>query len=93
MYHWNDYAGDDIFEISYEALISDPEPKVREMLDFLELEWQDSCMKFYENKRTVSTPSYIQVRQPLYKSSMKRWKHYEDHIEDLKKSINKDYLL
>lgn len=93
MSHWNDYTGDDIFEISYEALLSEPEPRVREMLNFLDIEWQDNCMKFYENKRTVSTPSYTQVRQPLYKSSMKRWMNYENNIAQLKKSICEDYLL
>ena len=93
MSHWNDYTGDDIYDISYEALLSEPESKVREILNFLGLEWQDSCMKFYENKRTVSTPSYTQVKQPLYKSSMKRWKNYEEHIAELKQSVCEEYLL
>ena len=93
MEHWMKFDTNDIFEISYESLLKNPEKNVSEMLSFLDISWEDDCLKFYENKRTVSTPSYTQVRQPLYKSSMRRWRNYLSHIPELRDSINEKYIL
>ena len=48
-----------------------------------DLEWEDDCLKFNENKRLVRTKSNDQVRQPLYKKSVERWRNYEKHIQPL----------
>jgi len=93
MVFWHKQYEGFIIDIQYEELLVNPEENVKKLLEHVGLDWQNSCMKFYENKRTVSTPSYSQVSQPLYTSSMERWRNYADYIADLKSSINSAYLL
>ncbi len=91
MQYWqNKY--EDIYDIHYESVLDEPELQIKALLEHLELDWQDNCLEFYNNKRVVSTPSYAQVRKPLYKSSANRWKNYSNHINDLIESIDKKYI-
>ena len=53
------------------------------MLEFCNLEWHEGCLKFYESKQSVQTSSLAQVRQPIYKNSIERWKRYEKHLQPL----------
>ena len=57
------------------------------MVDFLELNWDESCLAFYDNKRPVRTASVTQVRQPIYNRSVERWKKYARHIEPFRDEI------
>jgi hypothetical protein len=57
----------------------------------LELDWEDSCLEFYKTDRTSQTASSWQVRQPLYQTSVGRWRHYKKHLAGLKESL-KDAL-
>ncbi|MCK5617044.1 tetratricopeptide repeat protein [Candidatus Pacearchaeota archaeon] len=91
MQHWEN-KHKDIYNISYELLLNEPDQQIKSMIKHLGLDWEDSCLEFYNNKRTVSTPSYSQVRQPLYKSSANRWKNYSNHIDDLIQSVDKEFL-
>ena len=50
----------------------------RKLIDFVGLEWDDACLSFHETERTVTTPSRWQVRQPIYTTSVKRWKKYRN---------------
>ena len=59
------------------------EGQVRRLLGFLDLPWDDRCLRFHENKRAVATASNAQVRQPIYASSVGRWRHYEKHLGEL----------
>jgi len=72
-----------IHDICYEKLVMEPEKTVRELLNFLEVEWDPNCMAFYESKRHVPTASYDQVRNKLYTSSINRWKNYEGNLGQL----------
>lgn len=92
MAFWKCQYDDLIIDISYEELLTDAEHNVRKILDHVGLEWQDNCLKYYENKRTVSTPSYAQVKQPLYTASMERWRNYTSHIDELKAAVGDEYL-
>lgn len=92
MKHWHQYDNN-ILDVQYEAVIENPNEQIKLILDHVGLEYQDSCMQFYANERTISTPSYTQVRQPLYKSSIKRWHNYANHIDELREAINKEFLL
>lgn len=83
MQHWNALLPGKIYECNYETMIGDQEGETRRLIDFLGLPWDDACLRFYENERTVTTPSRWQVRQPIYKSSVKRWKKYGDKIQPL----------
>ena len=72
-----------ILELSYETLVANLEAESRRMIDFLGLEWDPRCLDFHENKRGVSTASYWQVRQPLYDTSVGRWRKYESQLRPL----------
>jgi tetratricopeptide (TPR) repeat protein len=88
MEHWHGVLpADKIFDLRYEEIVADPEHHVRQLLEFLGLPWDPACLKFYENRRTVSTASVNQVRKPLYSSSVARWKRFEKHLGPLKDSL------
>jgi Flp pilus assembly protein TadD len=73
-----------ILEVPYEDLVSDQEAWTRKILDFVGLEWDERCLRFYETKRSVVTASAWQVRQKVYKQSVERWRHYEKFVGPLK---------
>lgn len=87
MAHWRGVLQLPMFEISYEELVEDTERLSRGLIAFLGLEWDDSCLKFYENRRFVSTASFDQVRRPIYRGAVHRWRHYARHIEDLRNAL------
>ncbi|MDR3689744.1 MAG: sulfotransferase [Fimbriimonas sp.] len=68
-------------EIDYEDLIEQPAEKIRSILRFLGLEWEAACLRHDLNPNQVRTPSRWQVRQPLYRDSVGRWRHYQDLID------------
>jgi hypothetical protein len=83
MGHWRAVLpADRLLDIDYEELVSDPEPVARQMIDFCGLEWDDACLQPEANARVVQTPSQWQVRQPVYKSSVERWRRYEPWIAE-----------
>ncbi len=84
MAHWRQVIPADLLlEVDYEDVVADQEAQTRRMLDFCGLPWDDACLAFQQNKRAVRTASSWQVRQPLYKSSVARWKRYEAHVGPL----------
>jgi len=87
MDHWRAVLGGRIFDLDYEALVADPEPVMRELLEFCGLGWQDACLDFHKTDRVVRTASAGQVRQPLYASAIKRWKRYEKHLGPLLEAL------
>jgi len=77
MAHWRATLPEDRFiEVDYETLTADPEPSVRRLIEFNGLEWEESCLRPEDNQRIVKTPSMWQVRQPVYRSSVERWRKY-----------------
>jgi hypothetical protein len=72
-----------ILEVVYEDLVTDLETHVRRIIDFLDLEWEPKCLRFYETDRHVDTPSAWQVRQPIYSRSVGRWRRFERHLGPL----------
>ena len=83
MDHWRTVLPNPFFEVRYEELTDNPEPIVRETLAFCDLEWDDACLNFHETERAVRTASIWQVRQPMYKTSVAKWKQYEKHLGPL----------
>ncbi|MGD8854584.1 MAG: sulfotransferase, partial [Gammaproteobacteria bacterium] len=69
MVHWLEVLDIQVMNLRYEALVRDQRGKTRELLEFCELPWDDRCLDFHHNRRTVATPSHAQVRQPLYEES------------------------
>lgn len=72
-----------ILDVQYEQVVGDIEAQTRRLLDFLGLEWSDACLEFHKTERTVKTASVTQVRQPLYGSSVERWRNYGPKVQPL----------
>jgi len=72
-----------ILELRYEDMVADTEDQARRLLEYLDLPWDPRCLNFHENKRIVKTASAAQVRKPVYRSSVARWKHFEAHLGPL----------
>ncbi|HQU17311.1 MAG TPA: sulfotransferase [Gammaproteobacteria bacterium] len=83
MRYWRDTLKMPLIEIQYEDLATDPDEHIQRMVAFCGLEWDARCLRFYETQRDVNTPSYEQVRQPMYTQSIGRWKHYKRHLGPL----------
>jgi tetratricopeptide (TPR) repeat protein len=89
MSHWNSVLPGLICQVSYEDFVHDTETQARKLIDFCGLEWDPQCIHFHENKSTSTTASASQVRQPIYRSSVNRWKQYEQQLSALKESLHK----
>ncbi len=87
MDHWRKIIPNFIYDISYEALVSDQEEQTRKLLAFCQLPWEKSCLSFHKTKRAVSTASNIQVRRPMYSDSVNLWKMYETQLYPLQKAL------
>jgi tetratricopeptide (TPR) repeat protein len=77
MEHWRRVLPVPMLERQYETAIGDFEASSRQLVDFCGLDWQDACLEFHKTERTVRTASIRQVRQPVYTSSIGRWRDYE----------------
>lgn len=87
MAHWHEVLPGRILDINYEDTIVDPEYWSRRLIDHVGLEWDDACLAPHKQERTVKTASHWQVRQPIYKTSVQRWKHYEKYLGPLKETL------
>jgi hypothetical protein len=84
MAHWRSMLpADRLLEIDYEALIADQEIVTRTILDFCGLDWDRACLDFHQTDRPIATASAWQARQPLYRGSIERWRHYEPWLGEL----------
>jgi len=83
MEHWRGIITLPMLEVQYEDMIADQESGSRRIVEFCGLDWDEQCMDFHKSERYVATASYDQVRQPIYKSSVSRWKNYEEYIGPL----------
>jgi tetratricopeptide (TPR) repeat protein len=81
--HWLSVLPLDMLVIRYEALVADLEGESRQLIEFLGLDWEPSCLEFHKTERPVFTASFWQVRQPLFTRSVGRWRHYERHLGPL----------
>ena len=66
-----------VHSVQYEALVAEPEREVRRLLEYCGLPFDERCLRFYENERTVMTVSSEQVRQPIYAEAVDQWRHFE----------------
>ncbi|HTE43200.1 MAG TPA: sulfotransferase [Steroidobacteraceae bacterium] len=82
--YWRDTLGDHYCEVRYEDVVNDTEVQARRLVDFCGLTWDAACLNFHENAAPVATASSVQVRQPIYKTSMARWRHYEQELAPLR---------
>jgi hypothetical protein len=90
MNHWRTVLDISMMEVKYEELVADQEGISRAMVEFCGLNWDDRCLQFYDTKRVVGTASYDQVRRPIYRRSLSRWKNYESYLGPLKDALAHD---
>ena len=84
MGHWRQILPPDRFiDVDYEAVVENLEGEARRLLEWLGLPWDAACLRFHETERVVRTASLVQVRQPIYRSSMGRWRKYSEHLQPL----------
>ena len=83
MQHWRDVLPGRFLELRYEQGVEDIEQQARKLLEWCGLPWNDQVLRFYENDRPVNTASVSQVRQPIYSSSVGKWKKWEPYIQPL----------
>jgi tetratricopeptide (TPR) repeat protein len=77
MAHWRAVLPASVFvEVDYEAVIADPETQTRRLLAHCGLAWDPACLAFHETRREVRTASAVQVRRPIYRDSIGRWRRY-----------------
>ncbi|QHJ13654.1 Beta-barrel assembly-enhancing protease [Paraglaciecola mesophila] len=82
--HWQDILSDDDYLVlNYESLVSNFDTELASLLDFLKLQWSDTCLAFYKQKKRVKTASIWQVRQPINTNSLSRWQNYTPYLKYL----------
>lgn len=91
MEHWKTVVQTPILDVVYEDVVADLEGSARRMLDFLELEWDPAVTRFNESDRVTTTASTDQVRQPIYATSVERWRRYEKHLGPLLGALDQAY--
>jgi hypothetical protein len=77
MEHWRKVLPAPLLEVDYEETVADLEGVARRLVAWCGLAWEPGCLEFYRGKRVVRTASAVQVRQPVFRTSVGRWKHYE----------------
>lgn len=86
--HWREVLPADRFaEVAYEDIVADQEGQTRRLLEFCGLAWDPRCLDFHENEAPVATASSVQVRQPLYASSVGRWRRFGAGLDPLRKVL------
>ncbi len=84
MAHWEACFPGRICTVSYEQLVTDTATETRRVLEFLELDWQPQCLEYHRLKQAVGTASTAQVRQPVYTSSVQKWRRYEQQLQPMR---------
>ena len=88
MHHWRKVLPSDrLLEVDYEKLVTDREAVSRQLVAFSGLDWHDACLQPERNERAVTTASFWQARQPIFATSVERWRRYEPWIGELKQLI------
>jgi hypothetical protein len=84
MDHWTAVLPGRVIDVGHEVLVADPEKQIRWLVtEACGLDWDPACLRFYETKRPVRTASVAQVRQPIFTTSVERWRRYEKHLGPL----------
>ena len=83
MEHWKRVLPGRVLELDFERLVADPKGQTRNLLEYCGLEWDERCLEFHRTQRAVQTASLGQVRQPMYGSSINRWRRFERHLGQL----------
>lgn len=87
MRHWDDVLPGKIFLTQYEDTVENTESTIRALLNHCGVEFEEACLRFFENKRPVRTASSEQVRQPIYNKGVGYWRKFESHLKPLEAAL------
>jgi tetratricopeptide (TPR) repeat protein len=87
MAHFDRVLPGRVHRVHYESMVENTEQEVRALLDYCQLPFEEACLRFYENKRAVRTPSSEQVRRPIFREGLEQWRHYEPWLGPLKAAL------
>lgn len=91
MQAWHELPGVEILDLQYEETVADPETHSKRVCEFIGQPWTEDILNFHKSSRTVRTASRDQVRQPIYKSSVKKHSHYTAHLAPLREGLGLDH--
>ena len=81
MDHWHAVLPGVICDVSYEELVADPPTQCRRLLEWCGLPWQDEVLDFHRSNAASTTASTAQVRRPIYRSSVKKWRNFAQQLQ------------
>jgi len=87
MDHFDEVLPGHIHRVLYERMVDDPETETRRLLEYCGLPFEENCLRFYENERSVRTASSEQVRQPIFRDGLEQWRNYEQWLAPLRGSL------
>lgn len=87
MAHWETVLPMPIHTVDYEMLVAEPDTEIRRLIDFVGLPWDERCRSPHQTQRSVSTASNVQVRQPIYQSSVSRAERFANHLRPLQRAL------
>lgn len=85
--HWQSVLGDSLLLVQYEDLVLDYQATTRRLLAHCGLGWDDACLAFQKQTKAVTTASAVQVRRPLYSSSVGKWRNYQKYLQPLSEAL------
>ena len=89
MDHWRPAVpGDAMLDVAYEDLVEDLEGQSKRIVEHCNLSWDDRCLRYYETQRSIDTASAVQVRNPIYRGPIGRWRRYEALISPLSEELD-----
>ena len=92
MDNWDEALPDFVLRVMHEDVVDDLETQVRRILDFCGLPFEENCIHFHRTERNIRTPSSEQVRQPIYREGIDRWRRYESHLGPLRDALGPEIL-
>ncbi len=87
MDHWEAVLPGFVLRVQHEDVVEDLEGQVRRILDFCGLPFEQACVDYHQTERSIRTPSAEQVRQPIFRTSLEQWRHYESWLDPLKEAL------
>lgn len=93
MAHWDKALPGVLHIVKYENLVADIEGETNKLLEYCQLPWQSKCSEFQRNAAAATTASSAQVRQPLYSSSIGKWKHFAKQLSDVERQFRQAGIL
>ena len=89
--HWKSTLPSQVFlEVSYEDIVSNPLAESRRLIEFVGLPWDDQVLRFHESQAPAATASAVQVRRPIYASSVGKWRHHRERLQPLRTRLARE---